>query len=121
MERKTFDYKLKEKDKELLRLAEKESQVEQLMTNIKYYTKQDKDKEAERLLLRSKIRVYTMEDLLFKYEYYGPEYSEKDNIFYFNSPIPMSIFILFKQESQKFNFADFIILGEDSYGYKRWK
>ena len=115
-------YELKDKDKELLKLADKASHLDTLMTNVRYYAKQDEDKAAIEKLMKARIRVYTMEDLLYKYDYWGPEYSEENNIFYFNKPLPMEVFTLFKYESEKFKFNDFIILGEDSdAGYWKFK
>ena len=115
-------YVLKEKDKELLRMADKASHLEALMTNVRYYASQDEEKDAAEAIIKSKIKVFTMEDLLYKYEYYGPEYSDTDNVFCFNKPLPMEVFTLFRFDSAKFEFKDFIILGEDAdAGYRKFK
>lgn len=115
-------YVLKEKDKELLKLADRASHLDTLMTNVRYYAKQDEDKAAVENLMKSRIRVYTMEDLLYKYDYWGPEYFEETNTFCFNKALPMQVFTLFKYESAKFEFRDFIIYGEDAdAGYWKFK
>ena len=112
---------LKEKDIELLRLSEKASNLDKLMVNIKYYTKADKEKEAKIAILNSKIRVYTIEDLLYKYKDYAPEYN-KDNSFYFGKALPIEVFNLFKVESARFNFTDLVIGGDDpDAGYRKFK
>ena len=115
-------YVLKEKDKELLRLADKASHLEALMTNVRYYARQDEEKAKAEAIIKSRIKVYTMEDLLYKYEYYGPEYNEETNVFLFNKALPMEVFSLFRFDSSKFKFNDFIILGEDTEcGYRKFR
>jgi hypothetical protein len=106
-------YELKDKDRELLKLADKANDLDKLMTNIRYYTKADIEKEAKEKVLSSMIKVYTMEDLLYKYRDYSPVYYEKDNSIYFSSALPMEVFILFKQESARFNLTDLVIGGGD--------
>ena len=113
MERKTFDYKLKEKDKELLKLADRASNLEKLKANIRYYTREDKDKADKMDVLNSRIKVYTIEDLEYKYFAYGPKYYAKENAFTFSKALPMEVFTMFRYDSAKFNFSDFIIYGED--------
>ena len=121
MERKTFDYKLEDKDRELLKLADKASQLDTLMTNIKYYTKQDEDKGVKEELLNSAVKVFTMEDLLYKYRRYEPEYSSTTRVFTFNKALPMEVYTLFRRDSARFKFSDFIIVGEDAdAGYRKF-
>ena len=111
---------LKEKDIELLRLADKASNLDKLVTNIKYYTKADKDKEAVKLVLKSGQPIYTLEDLMNKYNYWGPSYYVKTNTFYFSKEIPMEVFMLFRRDSAMFEFSDFIIGdGDPDEDYRR--